>query len=117
MQASSTRAEGAPSEVLVSFGDSKERFSAEIRNVSGSSIKLWMKRGVSAGARARIEVSPGFHQTGTVLYCKADETAGFTIVLDFGPDSTRQARNEVRRAYSQPATVSELGLRKSSVHR
>jgi len=107
---------GTPSEVLVSFGVSREKFPAEIRNVSGFSIKLWMKRGVSAGARALVEVSPGFQQGGTVLYCKADETAGFNIVIEFDRDPARPARNEIRTAYSQPATVSELGSRRSSVH-
>jgi hypothetical protein len=118
MKTSDTKDEGGPDKVLVSFGDDTEKFPAEIRNLSGSSIKLWMKRGVNAGALVRIEVAHGFHQTGTVLYCKADETGGFTIVIDFDRTSEQQARNEVRTAYAQPATISELGLRgKSSPYR
>lgn len=117
MTRSHTRGEaGTPSGVLVSFGVSREKFPAEIQNVSGFSIKLWMKRGVSAGARALVEVSPGFQQGGTVLYCKADETAGFMVVIEFDRDSGRQARNEIRTEYSQPATVSEVGSPNSSVH-
>lgn len=118
MKTSDTKDAGGPDTVLVSFGDSTEKVPAEIRNLSGSSIKLWMKRAVNAGAHVRIEVAHGFHQTGTVLYCKADETGGFTIVIDFDRTSEQHARNGVRTAYAQLATVSELGLRgKSSPYR
>jgi hypothetical protein len=118
MKTSDTKDQGGSDKVLVSFDGSTEKVRAEIRNLSGSSIKLWMKRGVNAGAHVRIEVAHGFHQTGTVLYCKADETGGFTIVIDFDRTSEQHVRNEVRTANAQPATVSELGPRgKSSPYR
>ena len=99
------------SEIFVSFGDSEQKFSAEIENISAYSIKLWMKMRSTPGMRARIEISPGFEQSGTVLYCKREDV-GCTTVIDFDRNTARPLRAEARTAYDEPATVTELGFSK-----
>jgi hypothetical protein len=105
---------GMGSEVSVWLGDSEQKFAAEIQNISSLSIKLWMRTKLDAGARVRIEVSPGFQQSGVVLYSKRDDI-GCTTVIDFDRDSARPVRTEVREAHTESATVSELGSRNPPV--
>jgi hypothetical protein len=101
-------------QVFIRFGDSEDKYSAEIQNLSAYSIKFWMKRKSETGARVRMEFSPGFHQTGTVLYCKQQDIGCITVV-DFDKDSTRELRSEMRVAFTETALVTELGLRKPVV--
>ena len=102
------------SEILVQFGDSEDQYSAEIQNLSAYSIKLWMKRKAETGVRVRMEFSPGFHQTGTVLYCHPQDIGCITVV-DFDKDSSHELRSEMRVAFTGTARVTELGLRKPDV--
>jgi hypothetical protein len=108
------KAARAGSEIFVSFADSDAKFPAEIQNVSADAIKLWMRRKSNTGERARIEVSPGFHQSGTVLYCKPEDI-GCITVINFDRDAGHPGRSAVRTTFVEPAQVSELGLRNAPI--
>jgi hypothetical protein len=84
--------------------ESNSALQARILNAADAAIKLRLPTPVQDGEPVDVELAPGFHEKGRILYCR-QQSDGFDVVVELRKDNQRK---EVRVEDSKAAFLCDL---------